>query len=306
MLRMTTHRWALDRRSLLTGLVLLPFAGGCAAGPRRPPPAATAGPAATRPSASVTTVSYGSHRSQSADLHLPADVPGPLPVVVVIHGGYWSAPYDRQLGHPLAVDLAGAGVAALNIDYRRIGEGDYPATLLDVAAVIDAIPHLHPRLDPSRVVAMGHSAGGQLAVWAASRASLPDGAPGAEPRVNLRGALSQAGVLDLVDAADRQLGSGAVARLLGGSPVQVPQRYRVASPRALVPCPVPVVAVHGTADSIVPVAQSRSYVQHARQAGASARLVELADADHFALIDVASEAWAVCRREVLAQVATTD
>lgn len=308
MLRMTTHRWLLDRRSLLTGLVLSPLLGSCAAtGARRGsgPSAASAGPSATTTlTASVTTVSYGPHRSQSMDLHLPAGTGGRLPVVVVIHGGYWSTPYDRQLGHPLAQDLAAAGLAALNIDYRRIGEGAYPATLLDVAAAVDALADLHPRLDPSRVVGLGHSAGGQLAVWAASRASLPAGAPGAAPRVRLRGAVSQAGVLDLVGAAREQLGAGAAVRLLGGTPAQVPEHYDVASPWALVPSPSPVVAVHGTADDIVPVTQSRGYVEHATRAGGAARLVELADVDHFALIDATTEAWAVCRREVMALLAT--
>ncbi len=309
MLRMTTTRWHLDRRSVLTGLALLPLLGACAheggdggRGDRRPETPDPTASGASGESSSMSTVSYGPHRSQSADLHLPAGSADRLPVVVVIHGGYWTKPYDRQLGHPLALDLVKARVAALNIDYRRIDEGGYPATLLDVAAAIDAIPTLHHRLDPSRVVALGHSAGGQLAVWAASRAALPHGSPGARPRVTLDGAVSQAGVLDLVEAAKQQLGSGAVARLLGGSAQDVPDRYGVASPWALVPCPAPVVAVHGTADNVVPLAQSRGYVEHDRLAGGAARLVELAGVDHFAMIDVASDAWAVCRREVLAMV----
>lgn len=252
----------------------------------------------------VVRSTYGSHPSQAADLHLPAGTSGELAVVVVIHGGYWLEPYDRSLGTPLAADLAAAGVAAFNIDYRRIGEGDYPATLLDVAAAIDSLADLNPRLDVSRVAAVGHSAGGQLAIWAASRSSLPDGAPGAGPRVRLRGAVSQAGVLDLVRGAEDELGSGAVARLLGGSPAQVPERYAVASPWALVPIGVPVVAVHGTADDIVPLEQSRRYVARAVRAGDSARLVEVAGADHFAMIDVGTESWAVCRREVLALLET--
>ncbi len=247
------------------------------------------------------TVSYGEDPSQLADLHLPSGDAAGLPVVVVVHGGFWGSSYGRDLGTPLAADLAARGVAAWNIEYRRIGNGGgWPATFTDTAAAIDALAEAGDgRLDLTRVVAVGHSAGGHLAAWAAGRATLPPGVPGAAPAVVLRGVVAQAGVLDLVAAAYAGLGSGAAQRLLGGSPEEHPDRYALASPYARLPIAVPLVAVHGTADVEVPVEQSRSYVAKARAAGGDARLVELVAVDHFALIDAANSAWSACRDEAL-------
>src|SRR5690348_11935492 len=126
----------------------------------------------------------------------------PRGVVVVVHGGFWRHAYDLSLGRPLAADLAATGLAAWNIEYRRVGGGGgWPATFDDVAAAVDAlagpVSSVHP-LPLDRVVALGHSAGGQLAAWLSARPGLPPDAPGAHPRVTLRGAVSQAGVLDLV------------------------------------------------------------------------------------------------------------
>lgn len=250
--------------------------------------------------ADVRTVRYGADPSNVADLHLPADEPRP-PVVVVVHGGFWRAQYGRELGTPLAVDLVAHGVAAWNVEYRRVAAGGgWPETLLDVAAAVDALADLTDvPLDLDRVVAVGHSAGGQLAVWAAGRHRLPDGAPGASPRLRLTGAVSQAGVLDLDHADARGLGGGAAAALLGGSAGDVPDRYAAASPYRLVPLGVPVVAVHGDLDDVVPFEQSSRYVERARSAGDDADLVQLPGVDHGAVIDVEHAAWAVCRHEVL-------
>lgn len=251
-------------------------------------------------SPAVRTVRYGPHPSNVADLHLPAEA-ARVPVVVVVHGGFWRAQYGRDLGTPLAVDLVGQGVAAWNVEYRRVGAGGgWPETLLDVAAAVDALADLADvALDLDKVVAVGHSAGGQLATWAAGRHRLPVGGPGAGPRVRLSGAVSQAGVLDLEHADARGLGSGAAAALLGGSTHDVPERYAAASPYRLVPLGVPVVAVHGEQDDVVPIEQSIRYVERARSVGDDADLVQLPGVDHGAVIDVEHAAWAVCRHEVL-------
>lgn len=301
----------MTRRSMLgataAALGLGGLAAACSVGGEVPP--ATPGTPAPAP------IRYGADPSQYAVLHLPAaanpPAPGPLPVVVVIHGGYWQAQYGLDLGTPLAVDLTNAGVAALNVEYRRIGSGGgFPTTFVDVATAIDLIPgeaaavaaRAGRALDPARVAFVGHSAGGQLAVWAASRPRLPAGAPGAGPRVLPRGVVSQAGVLDLVAGSEQGLGGGSVDQLLGGSPQTVPDRYAVGSPAALVPAPCPVVCVHGDADTTVPLDQSQRYVAADTAAGGRARLRVIPGADHFALIDPAEPAWAACREEALAML----
>jgi acetyl esterase/lipase len=244
-------------------------------------------------------IHYGAHPSQFGELTLPAAVP--RGVVVVVHGGFWRQRRGLELARPLAADLAASGYAAWNIEYRRVGgDGGWPATFEDVAAALDLL--IGPvqeaaggRLPLERVVAVGHSAGGQLATWLAARTGLPDGAPGEAPAMWLRGVVSQAGVLDLVDADARGVGSGAVADLLGGGADELPDRYAVASPVARLPLDVPVVCVHGTADVNVPIRQSERYVA---AADGAAELVTLPGVDHFAVIDPATPAWRVCRDAV--------
>jgi acetyl esterase/lipase len=215
-----------------------------------------------------------------------------------VHGGFWRRYRDLELGRPLAADLADRGWAAWNIEYRRVGgDGGWPTTFEDVAAAVDLLAGpvqdaARGLLPLDRVVAVGHSAGGHLATWLAARPGLPAGAPGADPVVRLRGAVSQAGVLDLVDAARRCVGDGAVSDLLGGLPDDVPERYELASPVARLPIGVPVICVHGTADESVPLRQSDRFVAASR---GEAELVTLPGVDHFAVIDPADDAWRACR-----------
>lgn len=254
------------------------------------------------------TLRYGPDASQRVGLHLPAGPATGLPVAVIVHGGFWKALYGDSLGTPLAVDLANRGWAAWNVEYRRVGNGGgWPATLTDVAAAIDALAAAGQdaaggRLDLDRVVAIGHSAGGHLAVWAAARPSLPAGAPGAAPRVRLAGAVSQAGVVDLAFGAAESLGGGAVAALLGGQPADLPERYALASPYERLPLGVPVALVHGTADRAVPISQSDRYAAAARAAGDPVTLDRLVGVDHFAHLDPGSEAWITCRTRAAAMV----
>lgn len=240
---------------------------------------------------------YGSDPSQYGELTLPPG-DGPFPVVVVVHGGFWRSAYDLTLGRPLAADLVGRGYATWNLEYRRVGNGGgWPATFEDVAAGIDRLVGLDLRLDLATVLGLGHSAGGHLAVWAASRPGLPAGSPGAGPVVRLAGVVAQSGVLDLRLAAAEGLGGGATQALLGGPPDAVPERYPVASPVERVPLGVPVTCVHGRADTIVPISQSTSYVDAATAAGDRAELIEV-DGDHFVVIDVTSPAWAEIVRQL--------
>lgn len=240
--------------------------------------------------APAPVVRYGDHPDQVCNLHLPAGS-GPFPVVVLVHGGFWRERWDRTLMTPLARDLALRGVAAWNVEYRRVGQegGGWPGTLLDVAAAADALAGI-PDVDPTRVVTVGHSAGGHLALWLAGRHRLPAGAPGHEPLVLPRGAVSQAGVVDLERGARDELGEGAVADLIGGGPDDVPDRYAAGSPAALLPLGAAQLLVHGSRDEVVPPALSRAYAAAALATGDAVELVEL-DADHVDVIDPGHPAW---------------
>jgi acetyl esterase/lipase len=242
------------------------------------------------------TVSYGPDRSQRVDLYLPAG-PGPHPLMVLIHGGSWTARYGRIVMRGLAGDLLRRGWAVWNIEYRRVGNGGgWPATFADVAAAIDLLPELDAPLDLERVSVLGHSAGGHLALWAAGRERLPAGTPGSidgEPRVRLTHVIAQAGVCDLAGAYKRWRG-GAVRALMGGAPEELPKRYAVADPMNAIPLSIPVLLVHGTLDETVSVELSRSYERAARVAGGAVELVEIPGeaGRHRAHIDPRGEAWA--------------
>jgi len=229
---------------------------------------------------------YGPDPAQFGELSLP-DRPA-LGTVVIIHGGFWQAAYDLSLGRPLAADLAARGYAAWNLEYRRVGNGGgWPATFEDLAAGIDLLATLPVKT--SRVAVVGHSAGAHLGVWAAGRAGLPDGAPGARPRVAVTGVVSQGGVLALADCARDRLGGDAAVGLMGGGSGERPEAYRLADPMALLPTPASVVCLHSRHDQRVPYSYSERYVA---AAGGSASLVETFG-DHFSLIDPASADWAV-------------
>jgi acetyl esterase/lipase len=211
----------------------------------------------------------------------------------VIHGGFWRSRYGRKLMRPIARDLAARGWAAWNIEYRRLGRlsgGGWPCTFDDVANAVDVLADL-PCLDLSRVVAIGHSAGGHLAMWAASRPGLPAEAPGASPRVSVTAAVAQAGVVDLELAWRLQLSGGVVGRLLGGSPEEQRDRYAVASPRARLPLGVPMLLTHGDRDEIVPPVMSERFAEAARGAGDDCHLRVHKDEDHFGHLDPDNPLW---------------
>ncbi|MGI8662223.1 MAG: alpha/beta hydrolase family protein [Acidimicrobiales bacterium] len=226
-----------------------------------------------------------------ADLYVPVG-PGARPVVVLVHGGFWRAEYDRSLMAPLAVDLVAKGYAAWNIEYRRIGEagGGWPGTFLDVAAAVDALAE-EAAVDHDRVVSCGHSAGGHLALWIAARSRIAAGGPGANPPVRVAAAVSQAGVADLARGWSDALGGEAVAALMGGSPAALPDRYAAGDPAALLPLGVAQLLVHGEADGNVPVSQSIDYAAKAATAGDDVAVVTFPRTDHFAMIDPTHPSW---------------
>ncbi len=244
--------------------------------------------AAAQP-ADVIRIEYGSDPGQFGDLWLPAVVGAEvdLPVVVLIHGGFWRSMYGLDLMEPLAADLVGRGYAVWNIEYRRVGDdgGGWPGTLVDVATAIDKLDALvdeHLNLDD--VTFLGHSAGGHLAYWAAGRDNLRPGQPGAYALVMPRLVIGQGPVGDLVAAARLDAGNGAVIDFIGGEPEEFPERYQIANPR--IGAAVEVVVVRGTRDTIV----SAPYTVPAAEGTVS--IVDVDGDDHFDLIDPASDSWA--------------
>lgn len=248
----------------------------------------------------VLTSAYGDHRLQQGDLILAGDLAQPGPVIVLVHGGFWYPGYERDLMVPLATSLEAKGYTTWNIGYRPAEGGTgWPYLLEDAAAAVDHLTVLaqdNP-LDLDRVVVVGHSAGGQLALWLAARPKLAAGAPGHAPpaggkTVRPRAIVALAPAADLATAAVAKLGGRATQKFLGGLPDEVPDRYAVASPLQLVPIGTPAVLVHGTADDLVPVSQSHAYLTAARAAGDTVELVEVEAADHFDVINPAHRAWA--------------
>lgn len=243
----------------------------------------------------VQRVRYGADANHFGDLHLPAG-PGPYPLVIFIHGGYWRARYDLEHASPLCQALACAGLAVWNVEYRRVGNpgGGWPGTFADVLAALGYVRQLaldYP-LDLGRVTLMGHSAGGHLALWAAAARRIPAGHPlhDADP-LPLRRVVALAAVSNLRLAWDWRLSAGAVGELLGGDPQQAAEVYALASPIELLPCGVPQTLLHGDADEAVPYQLSQRFYAAARVAGDDCTLVTLPATGHFELIDPHSVAW---------------
>jgi acetyl esterase/lipase len=235
--------------------------------------------------ASVSNSSYGPDPSQYGELYLPARIP--LATVVVLHGGYWAEGFVAAAMRPMCRALQAEGYAVWNLEYRRVGGGGgWPATFDDVAAGIDHLTTFDT-VDTSDVRLVGHSAGGQLAVWAASRRDITPGGPSA---VTVTRCVSLAGVLDLAEASRLRLGSGNVDRLMGGTPAQVPATYALGDPVQLVPAGCEIACVVGRDDSVVPREQSTAYVAAAEAVDAPVSFHEV-PGDHSAVIDPTSPAW---------------
>jgi acetyl esterase/lipase len=214
-------------------------------------------------------VRWGPGPDDVADVQLGGD---DRPLVVVVHGGFWRPAYDRRHLRPMIHALAAAGFTAVAPEYRRI-PGDPDAAVEDVRVALRVLPvDLRGRHD-GRVVVLGHSAGGHLALWAASAA----------PAAGLHATLALAPVADLAAADRERLGGGAVSAFLGGA---APTRPDL-DPTRRVSATTPVTLLHGLEDTTVPPAQSAAYVA----AHPDALLVELPGAGHFDVIDPLSAAW---------------
>ena len=250
-------------------------------------------------------IPYGTDPRQFAELRYPKGG-GPFPLLFVVHGGFWQSVYDLKHIGALCAALTKKGTITCNLEYRRLGDpgGGHPGTFQDITHATDHILETtpsDPRYDHAHTAILGHSAGGHLALWTASRHRIPQTSPlhNPSPRKPVTRAISLAGVTDLRAAWKQNLGHGIVTRLIGGTPDQHPDRYNTASPIELLPTGTRTALVHGTDDEIVPVSQSETYVERARQLGDQSTLVKLDQVGHFELIDPESEAWPVVANAVL-------
>jgi 3-dehydroquinate dehydratase type II len=246
------------------------------------------------------TLPYGTEPEQVGDLRLPPG-DGPFPVAVIIHGGFWREVWTRDLMDGIAVDLTRRGWATWNIEYRRLGAGGgWPETVDDVARAMDFLSDLSSSfpLDTTRVVTIGHSAGGHLALWLAARTGLSPDGPGAIPQVIPRAGVGLAPVADLGAAYSAGIGDAAVEAFLHRAPAEDPDTYGLADPARLLPMGVRQLIVHGDADQEVPVSLSEDYVGKAADAGDAVVFHELTGADHDSLIDPTGEAWESIAREI--------
>jgi len=243
--------------------------------------------------AGAQRITYGTDPSQFGELRLPSGK-GPHPVVVIIHGGCWYSEYDLTHLESFNAKLTSLGVATWSLEYRRIGNpgGGWTGTFVDVGRGTDHLRILarsYP-LDLKRVIAIGHSAGGQLALWLAARRRLPRNSPlFSNNPLRLAGVVSLAGITDL--RKFRPNCGSAVEKLLGGSPSEAPDRYRQTSPIELLPLKVEQRLIHGTLDEIVPASFSREYETAVRSKGDRIRLTIIPNAGHFDLIAPQSLAW---------------
>ena len=240
-------------------------------------------------------VAYGEAPQQLAELRLPR-VAGPHPVAILIHGGCWETPWALDQLRSLAAALTAEGFATWSLEYRRLGDpgGGWPGTLADVGRGADRLRDVAPahRLDLARLVAVGHSAGGQLALWLAARHRLPKASVlwSSEP-LPLRGVVALAGIPDLRAAAASRVCGDAVQRLLEGTPAERADRVAQSSPIELLPLGVRQRLVCGAVDSLVPNELARAYQTAATKAGDAVELEVVEGVGHFELVDPVSTAW---------------
>ena len=252
--------------------------------------------------APTARLAYGDDPSHFGDLYVPTSGTQ-HPVLLLLHGGCWGAHYGLEPLGNFCATFAKLGVAVWSLEYRRLGNGGgWPNTFLDVAAGADHLRTLAAdySLDLSRVVVAGHSAGGHLALWLAARPRLAFDSPiaTADP-LALRGVVALAGIPDLVDAHHKEICRGAVPQLLGGTPEDVPNRYRDGSPSAYLPLGVPQHLIIGTRDQAVPLAHNEIYVAAAREAGDGVQLTVLPDIGHFEIVTPGSAVWSTVEGAVL-------
>jgi acetyl esterase/lipase len=228
-------------------------------------------------------LAYGSDSFQFVDIRIPAGE-DPHPIVFFIHGGWWRAKYDLTYAGHLCHALKQTGIATWNVEYRRVGNsgGGWPYTFEDVCIAYRMLKNARKyglsQLDLNRLCVAGHSAGGHMALCLAAR----------EPTIT--SVLSLAGVVDLHRAWELHLSNDAVHEFLGGSPADLPDRYREASP-VHQQISARQVLIHGTLDDSVPYGISRIYSEKKRQDGEDVELITMPDTGHFEIVDPTTTVW---------------
>jgi acetyl esterase/lipase len=248
---------------------------------------------------------YGAGSSQQAELFLPKGK-GPFPIALLIHGGCWISRYGGLLQfRALSSALAQQGIAALNIEYRRIDEpgGGYPGMYRDISAAIDTLVAHAPddAIDTRRVVAVGHSAGAQLALWAAARHRIPPGSPLAVKQpLRIPTVISLGGLLDLQDDADAITQSCGVpiAALTGPATAARPDVYADTSPASMLPTGVQTITINGAEDGVAPPELASAFAEKARRAGDTVQTFVIPDAGHFDEVMTESPVWPTLLGEV--------
>jgi acetyl esterase/lipase len=255
-------------------------------------------------------IPYGSDSLQFGDLRIPKGK-GPFPVAIVIHGGCWIHHFaSLQNTTAMADALRNVGIATWNIEYRRADDpgGGWPGTFLDAADAADHVRALaaHYPLDTTRVVAVGHSAGGHLALWLAARGKLKPSSPLYRARpIRLHGAISLGGPADLgefVGREDQSCGPS-VSVLMGGKPADVPDRYAQGSPVELLPLGIRQLMIVGDSDRIVPAAARKAYMGRSLKAGDRVEVIVVPNAGHFEVIAPTVPAWTTVRAAIKRMVA---
>jgi acetyl esterase/lipase len=253
-------------------------------------------------------IPYGLEPSEFGELTLPQRE-GRLPVVVMIHGGCWLGFLGLGLMDGLVMDLQAHGIAVWNVEYRRLGEvgGGYPGTYLDIGRAVDALRSIAKRnaLDLSKVVVVGHSAGGHLALWAAARGRLPKDSPLALSQpLPMAGVVTLAGVNDLKAVRENGPswcgGRPTIDKMTGAGGRSGQNVYADTSPGDLLPIGVPQIVAFGELDVIVSASFGRAYATAAAASGDRVETLDLPDAGHFDWIDPRSVAWQRVRQKILA------
>ncbi len=249
-------------------------------------------------------VTYGNDPSQFGDLYLPNSAEN-RGCVVLLHGGCWRSQYGLDPMGQFARSIANAGVAVWSLEYRRLGNGGgWPHTFLDVGYGIDTLRTLaiEHQLNLDKVVAVGHSAGGHLALWAAARQQIaPESILFFDDTLPINRVVALAPVCDLERAVAWDICVGASAEIVGGHPRQAWQNYYQGSPSALLPLGIPFTVINGDRDDIVPIEYVQPFIQRANDLGDNASLVPAIDVGHFEIVMAAHPAGKLAINTILAQ-----
>lgn len=241
-------------------------------------------------------IQYGEGSLQFGDLRVPTGS-GPHPVAIFVHGGCWLSSFDISHSSALTAALARNGIATWSLEYRRVGDegGGWPGTFQDIGQGADHLRSIADEfeLDLDRVIAMGHSAGGQLAIWLAARSQIPaNTAVSADAPQPVMGVLALTPAPDLQGLHEMQVCGNVVDKLMGGSPAEYPGRYRLGDPMQIAPGGVPQVVIVGRHDADWAPSGLR-YFSAAKERGDNIRLIEAPDSGHFEIIDPDSTTWGI-------------